>query len=83
MRAFIYDEKFIKITDDNGNEFKLYLINFKTYKDYFGHLSKELFDDYKNDYINLLNGIIKSRERRKKNLKQKENDYLKKKRNLE
>ena len=37
LNAFESDEKFITIRDNNGNEFRLYLINFKTYKDYFGH----------------------------------------------
>ena len=62
-KAFILDEKFIEITYKNGKKFKLYLINFKTYKDYFKNLEPNLFDFLRNDYINLLNGGIPSRER--------------------
>ena len=64
MKAFINDEKFINIKDKNGNEFKLYLINFKTYKDYFRHSPN--YYDFKKNFISLLDKIIQSMEKRDK-----------------
>ena len=61
MKAFINDEKFINITDEYGNEFKLYFINFKTYKDYFRHSSH--YDDFKKNFILLLVKIIQTMEK--------------------
>ena len=84
-KAFINDEKFIKITIE-GKEFKLFLINFKTYKDYFKHLEKELYIDLRKDYIDLLEGRIPSRksnlEKNNENENENENEieFLKKKR---
>ena len=75
LNAFVSDEKFITIRDNNGNEFRLYLINFKTYKDFFGHLSNIFFIRFKNYYIALLSKKIHSRERPKiKDLEEKEKD---------
>ena len=65
MKAFIFDEKVITIGDNNGNEFRVYLINFKTYKDYFDHLPKSLFDKFKSHYFDLLSYYIQPREGRK------------------
>ena len=62
LRAFINDEKIIKIKDNNGNEFNLYLPNLKTFKDCFGYLPKEIMEDIKKDFINFLDGKIKPRK---------------------
>ena len=79
-KAYILDKKFIEITYKNGKKFKLYLINFKTYKDCFEHLEQDLFDRIRNDYIKLINGVIPSRERgEKKDLSVTENEFLQKK----
>ena len=78
LRAFIYNEKIIKITNDNGNEFKVYFINFKTYEDYFDLLPKILYNDLNSDFIDLLDEKIISRESRKKG-----NVFLQKKKKLE
>ena len=48
-------------TDEYGNEFKLYFINFKTYKDYFRHSSH--YDDFKKNFILLLVKIIQTMEK--------------------
>ena len=76
VRAFINDEKIIKIKDNNGKEFNLYLPNLKTFKDCVGYLPKEIADDIKKDFINLLDGKIiprKSSELRNSRLKNNKN----------
>ena len=81
IKAFINDDKIINIKESNGNEFELYFINFKTYKDYFKYLSKEIKDNYKKDFINLLENKIKPREKScKRNLILRKNKNLRKKR---
>ena len=81
IKAFINDEKIINIKESNDNEFELYFINFKTYKDYFKYLSKEIKDNYKKDFINLLENKIKPREKSyKRNLILRKNKNLRKKR---
>ena len=81
VKAFLNDQKIINIKDENGNEIEFYFINFNTYKDCFIHLSKDTKDNYKNDFENLLEGKINSREKsEKRNLSLKNNQNLRKKR---
>ena len=45
LRAYINDENIIKIKDNKGNEFNLYLPNLKTFRDNFD-LPEEIKVDY-------------------------------------
>ena len=81
VKAFLNDQKKINIKEETGNEIEFYFINFNTYKDCFIHLSKDTKDNYKNDFENLLEGKINSREKsEKRNLSLKNNQNLRKKR---
>ena len=69
------------VKEENGNEIEFYFINFNTYKDCFIHLSKDTKDNYKNDFEDLFEGKINSREKsEKRNLNLKNNQNLRKKR---
>ena len=61
LRAYIIDENIIKIKDNNGNEFNLFLPKLKTFRDNF-NLPEEIKVDYRTDFIKLLDGKIKSRK---------------------
>ena len=60
LRAYINDENIIKIKDNKGNEFNLYLPNLKTFRDYFD-LPVEIKVDYRMDFVDLLGGKVKGR----------------------
>ena len=60
LRAYINDENIIKIKDNKGNEFNLYLPNLKTFRDNFD-LPEEKKVDYRLDFIDLLDRKVKGR----------------------
>ena len=62
LRAFVNDERVVKIKYDNGSVSNLYLPNMKTFRDCFDYLPKDIQDAIKKDFIDLLDGKKKSRK---------------------
>ena len=80
LKAFLNDENYITITDENGETVSLE--GFITYKDCFNdELSKEEKEAYRIHLLQIMNGEIKSRKiSENKNIKLKNNPNLRKKR---
>ena len=77
LRAYINDENIIEIKDNNGNLFLFCLPNLKTFKYNFSDIQEEIKEDYRKDFIKLLDGEIKSRKSsEKRNSKLKNNNKL-------
>ena len=73
LYAYLKDEDFITVKDENDNYIIIKLDGFKTYKDCLNEYSPKQKEEYKKDMIKIANGESKGRNIKKKNEKIDEN----------